>query len=346
MKFLPLAALLLGASPVLAEDADRATVVVAPIKTLSSIEGINILTEELRTQVARHGRYKLVTPEEMQAVDGELARQLEGGCDDASCVAEIGGALGAQFVITGQIGKLGTTYNLSLKLVNIETVAAEQAASRRSKSIEIFLEQMPNLVVDLLGPSERRSFAAAESKAPPKSSSKRRRALGLLGGIVNRINAETDRIQGGSSEPGNTSEEAKKDDIKAAPVKPIEASSLPKRMTKTLSLFASSTNLASLRFDWRSTRSLQWEFDLGVFSGLGLRWAPLGYLDTGASLNLLLKAGGNSAGGGFITAISGAYRKVMPSRVTITGMVGIGRLVSPAYIGIWSELGVGIGKSY
>ena len=97
MKLLSLAALLLGASLATAQDDDRQTVVVAPLKSLSPIDGINILTEELRTQVARHGRYKLVTPEEMQAVDGELVRQLEGGCDEASCVAEIGGALGAAY---------------------------------------------------------------------------------------------------------------------------------------------------------------------------------------------------------------------------------------------------------
>ena len=138
MRVIALLLVATSAQTAFAQEAELPTVVVAPIKQLSPFEGIAMLTEELRTQVARHGKYRLVTPEEMAAVDGELQRQLEGGCSDSSCVAEIGGALGAQFVITGQIGKLGRIYSLNLKLVDIETVAAKQAASARAASVEDF----------------------------------------------------------------------------------------------------------------------------------------------------------------------------------------------------------------
>jgi TolB-like protein len=356
MKLLSLAALLLGASLAAAQDDDRQTVVVAPLKALSPIDGITILTEELRTQVARHGRYKLVTPEEMQAVDDELVRQLEGGCDEAACVAEVGGALGAQFVITGQIGKLGSTYNFSLKLVNIETVSAQQAASSRSKSIEQFLERMPALVVDLLGPSGRSDLLATEPSGKAKSAptSSGGRDFGLLGGVVDRINAETDSILGRSRRASSEPDKPKKDKAKPVAVEPIKAAPLkakpakqPARpMTKTLSLFGSSTNLASLRFDWRSTRGFQWEFDLGVFSGLGVRWALLGHLDRGASLNLFSKVGAGPLGRGVIWGLSGTYRRVMPSRLTFTATVGAARRISAASTDNWGELALGVGKSF
>ena len=143
--------LMLVASVVWAQDVPKPTVVVAAIKAPASFKGGAVLTEELRTQVARHGAYRLVTPEEMTAVDAELQRQLEGGCEEASCVSELGGALGAQFVVTGQIGALGDRYSLNVKLVEIATVAARQAASVQAGSAEDFIQQMPNLVTRLLG---------------------------------------------------------------------------------------------------------------------------------------------------------------------------------------------------
>ena len=143
--------LMLVASVAWAQDVPKPTVVVAGIRAPANFVGAAVLTEELRTQVARHGAYRLVTPEEMVAVDTELKRQLEGGCEEATCLSELGGALGAQYVVTGQIGALGERFSLNVKLVEIATVAARQAASTRAGTAEDFVQRMPNLVTRLLG---------------------------------------------------------------------------------------------------------------------------------------------------------------------------------------------------
>ena len=44
------------------------------------------------------------------------------GCDDVSCAAEIGGALGARYMLTGSVGKLGSKLNISLILFDTEQV--------------------------------------------------------------------------------------------------------------------------------------------------------------------------------------------------------------------------------
>ena len=57
----------------------RPTVVVAPLKTINIDDHVSsILTAELRTALNRSGKYRLVAPEEMQAIDTELQRQLAG----------------------------------------------------------------------------------------------------------------------------------------------------------------------------------------------------------------------------------------------------------------------------
>ncbi len=139
------------ASSAWAQATPKPTVVVAGVKAPADFVGGQGLTAELRTQVARHGRYRLLTPEETAAVDAELERQLTEGCEDPSCVTEIGGSLGAQFVITGRVLRLGSGYTLNIKLVQVETVAARQAASVRAQDATGFVERMPNLVIELLG---------------------------------------------------------------------------------------------------------------------------------------------------------------------------------------------------
>ena len=147
------------------------TTVVVPLKAVGvPANDVSILTAELRTQIGRSERYRLVTPEEMSAVDEELTRQLSGGCDEASCVAELGGALGAKFLISGQVGKLGSLYTLQLKLIDIETVAAKRTASAHAAKIESLLLKLPEVASDLLGeqPSKRQVVVNATAKVASK----------------------------------------------------------------------------------------------------------------------------------------------------------------------------------
>ena len=74
----------------------KPTLVVAPLQSAKrDKDNADTLGEMIRIQVAKSNRYTLVTPEEMGAIDDELKRQLSGGCNQDSCIAEIGGALGA-----------------------------------------------------------------------------------------------------------------------------------------------------------------------------------------------------------------------------------------------------------
>ena len=147
------------------------TTVVAPLKAVGvPANDVAILTAELRTQIGRSSSHRLVTPEEMDAVSEELERQLSGGCDDASCIAELGGALGAKFLVTGQVGKLGSLFTLQLKLIDIETVAAQRTASAHAAKIESLLLKLPELSQDLLGekPSKRQVVLNTTAKVANK----------------------------------------------------------------------------------------------------------------------------------------------------------------------------------
>ena len=132
--------------------AAKPTLVVAPLQsTTRDKDNADTLGEMIRIQVGKSDRYTLVTPEDMGAIDEELKRQLSGGCDEASCIAEMGGALGAQFMITGKFKRMGKRFILLLKLVDIEKVKAINTQSVMAGSPEVLLDLLGSKIAQLLG---------------------------------------------------------------------------------------------------------------------------------------------------------------------------------------------------
>ena len=182
MSGLVIAALLLAAPEAVADE--KPTLLVAPLKAVgvSSIFA-EILTEDLRTFVGRSEQFALVTPEEMAAIDKELARQLSGGCDEASCIAELGGALGAQFMATGIVSKVGERLSVNVKLIDIATVTAKRVSARRASSIELLQDQMAPLVAELLGDQPQAERRAKKPRIVWTSNQRLLIAVGTLTGV-------------------------------------------------------------------------------------------------------------------------------------------------------------------
>ena len=150
--------------PAAAGAAELPTLVVAPLRAIEAAGSASqIISEQIRAFVGRSGKYTLVSPEEMEALDAELARQLSGGCDQASCVAQLGGALGAQYLLTGSLGLIGKTYVLNLKLIDIETTSAKANAKPiMASSLDKIVRRVDEATADVLGASP----AAAKAEAP------------------------------------------------------------------------------------------------------------------------------------------------------------------------------------
>jgi len=182
-------------------ETSRPTLLVAPLKGVG-VDPIfvEILSEEMRTYAGRSERFALVTPEEMAAIDKELARQLSGGCDETSCIAELGGALGAQVIVTGKLSLAGKRFTLNAKLIDIATVTARKVATRRAAHIEELQDQMAPLMAELLGdrPPEKKRV---KKGLPPLSVTAKVSlfAVGITGlvtsygmGFTNQMSDETD----------------------------------------------------------------------------------------------------------------------------------------------------------
>jgi hypothetical protein len=93
------------------------------VMDLKAVQGVSagtveILGNVIAADVARHG-FDVIARSDIQAMLGfQKDRQLLGCTEDASCIAEIGGSLGVDYVLTGQIGQIGSQFNISLLVVD------------------------------------------------------------------------------------------------------------------------------------------------------------------------------------------------------------------------------------
>jgi TolB-like protein len=115
-------ALLLVVLASVASAAPRAKVAVMEVKNVQGVpEGTaTILTDIVVSEVARYG-FEVVSKADIAAIVGfEKQKALLGCSDDSSCLAEIGGALGVDYMLTGTVGQIGSRYRISLILVDVK----------------------------------------------------------------------------------------------------------------------------------------------------------------------------------------------------------------------------------
>lgn len=107
------------------ETARRARSVLVMDLTANSIDAgtVDAVESILADGLARRPGLKVVRGKEVrQLLELEAEKQVAGCETDASCLAELAGALGAELVVTGQVAKLDSLLVLTLNLTDVRTV--------------------------------------------------------------------------------------------------------------------------------------------------------------------------------------------------------------------------------
>jgi len=109
------------------------------------------LTERLRTEIATTKAVQLVDRKLLQNILEEQGLQ-QSGCTTDECAAEVGQLLGAQYMVSGAVGKLGETYSIDAKMVSVTTGAAVRTKSVSYKGeISGLLNEMEILAWEIVG---------------------------------------------------------------------------------------------------------------------------------------------------------------------------------------------------
>ncbi|MBF0433622.1 MAG: hypothetical protein HQK83_20250, partial [Fibrobacteria bacterium] len=112
-----------GMMPVYTRIADTGLVNIAVIDFESEIISppeARALTNKLRGELIMTGRFQVMERNQMDEIMKEQGIQLT-GCTSTECVIEIGQLIGVNKLIAGDIGKVGSVYLVSLRLIDVES---------------------------------------------------------------------------------------------------------------------------------------------------------------------------------------------------------------------------------
>jgi len=98
-----------------------------------------LLTEKMRSDLFASGKFIVMNREDMNRVMQEQEFQNSENCDTEDCILEMGKILGVSKVISGSIGKLGKTYALTTKQINVLTSKNEKIINISKKCSEDYL---------------------------------------------------------------------------------------------------------------------------------------------------------------------------------------------------------------
>ena len=135
-------------------DKGRVNLAVYDLNTVEPYKVIAaILSEALREELFKLGRFNMVNREDMVKILGEMALQMTGLVDEKEAV-RAGRGLAAQQIVLGNYGVLGKTSVLQSKRVDVETHSALGIGSLQcdfGKEDEL-LQHMTDLARKLAGP--------------------------------------------------------------------------------------------------------------------------------------------------------------------------------------------------
>lgn len=108
------------------------------------------LTEALASELQARGYFQVVSQQDIQTLLGlERQKQLVGCADDgASCLAELSAALGARFVTSGTLSRLGEAWQLTLTTLDTQKSQALGRSTRVAFDLEALRRTLPLLVAE------------------------------------------------------------------------------------------------------------------------------------------------------------------------------------------------------
>ena len=155
----------LAAATAAAPSAPKTRVAIVP---LSAGEGVtekiaHSVTELAVAEVRRIPSVQLITQQEVGTLLGFDRQRALLGCQEDTCVAEVGGALGVEHLVFGTLSKLGKSWLVTLKMMDVRNARTLAQADRRLKDAEIddVLDAVEPMVRELFGAPELTQRAAA-----------------------------------------------------------------------------------------------------------------------------------------------------------------------------------------
>ncbi|OGS35918.1 MAG: hypothetical protein A2293_11145 [Elusimicrobia bacterium RIFOXYB2_FULL_49_7] len=91
------------------------------------------LSDALRTKIIDFGRFTVLERSKMDVILKEQGFQQSGACTNEACAVEMGQLLGVDAMVIGSVGRVGKTYSLTVRLLDLQTGKILHSASQYYK---------------------------------------------------------------------------------------------------------------------------------------------------------------------------------------------------------------------
>lgn len=109
-----------------------------------------VLTSNIVSEIAKLKKYEVYSQENVRTLAGWAAEKMKLGCTDTQCLTALG-QMDVAKLISGNVGKVGKIYSISLNLFDTQNARAENAVSEDCQSEDDLIPLIRQAVRKLLG---------------------------------------------------------------------------------------------------------------------------------------------------------------------------------------------------
>ena len=124
----------LSKSPTPKKEMALGYVAVMRFEAVSIDSGVSIIITDIFTnQIQANGKYRVMERSQMNKILGEQGFQSSGACNSTECAVEIGRLLSIDKMFIGSIGKLGESWFVNIRIIDIKTGEILSTLSKQVK---------------------------------------------------------------------------------------------------------------------------------------------------------------------------------------------------------------------
>jgi len=163
---------MMASSSALAEEEKHKLLLLDLKATLIEEEVVGIITNMVSAELSNYeDSFEIITNSDMrQMVALEAEKQSMGCSNDSSCLAELAGAMGARFVMFGEVGKLGKNIIITFNLFDSQEAKAAGRAIVTINSLDVVPEKVPPAIAKLVKKYATKNEAVAAADPAPAPS--------------------------------------------------------------------------------------------------------------------------------------------------------------------------------
>ena len=132
----------------------------------------SLLNETIISKLDATGQFQsIISGSDMRDMIDLETQKMALGCEQDSCLAELGGALGVPYMLVSNLGRFGKQYILNIKFVAVEEAKVlgrvNKILADEAKVLEALPKALQEIVDSTLGPVEDDEPAVAQTTAAP-----------------------------------------------------------------------------------------------------------------------------------------------------------------------------------